>query len=185
MSKGRMTVAVVIAALFLLSGCSQSSDKPAEKASAGSSSASSASSAPSSSSASSSSENGSTSTPASGSSSDGPPTIGEGLPAGFPSELAPPKGTKVVNGIKDSSSGQKTLGVSYGVNDDVKTAYERVKAQVKSAGYNVSVDQVTNAGDSSIGTLQGTKGSSTVSVLVGADVQGSGQKTMVTMTIQG
>ncbi len=188
MTKGRTaaTVVVVAAALLLATGCSNGSDKSAGNVDTSAKvSITDATSTEASSTGSSLSSSGDSSSTASSSTSGGSPTIGEGLPDGFPSDLAPAKGAKDVHGINTTRNGQRTIGVSYGVDDDVKAAYERVKAQAKSAGYQLRVDEVTSAGDNSIGTLQGTKGGSTISVLVGADVQGSGSKTMVTMTIDG
>lgn len=89
------------------------------------------------------------------------------LPADWPSELAVPEGLNIStsNGI---GTPVQSLTVVGGIDGDVATVYEGIKAQVTEAGYTIDLDSVT--GDT--GTLNATGEVWTVSVVVAPDPSG-------------
>lgn len=64
------------------------------------------------------------------------------LPEGWPADLAPPEGTRIIS----SNVSNGNFSVTAGIDGDVTAAYEGIKSQLDRAGYTLEADTVTSAG---------------------------------------
>ena len=116
----------------------------------------------------------------SGSSGDGSYEMGEGtkLPDGWPKDLEPPSGAKLVSAITTGD----TMSVVANVDGPIRDVYEAVKGQLTDAGYDLSNDSYTSAGGGDFAALSGKGDDYEAVVTLTTDTSG-GSGTVVTMSL--
>ncbi|MCU1497573.1 MAG: hypothetical protein JWM47_1526 [Acidimicrobiales bacterium] len=103
---------------------------------------------------------------------------GTGLPAGWPEELDPPEGTKIIT----ASSTDGALSVSGTLDASVREVLDGLKAQLTGAGYEISGDNFGEASGTSYGNITATGDDYVVSATVG-DGGASTDGTFVTISL--
>lgn len=117
----------------------------------------------------------------SGSSGDGSYQMGEGteLPDGWPEELAPPSGAKIVSAI---TSGD-TMSVTANIDSPIRDVYEAVKGQLTDAGYKLSNDTYSLSDGGDFASVAGTSDAFEVVVTIATDsAGGSGSVANMSLT---
>lgn len=97
------------------------------------------------------------------------------LPDGYPAELAPPEGTKIVaaTGTQDPAA-YDVFGTLAG---EVADVYADVKAQAEAAGYTIdpATDSLSDGPTGPVGNFTGTNGELTLNVTVSSVATGEGE----------
>lgn len=71
------------------------------------------------------------------------------LPEGWPANLAPPEGTRIISSTVSSGN----LSLTAGIDGDVTAVYEGIKSQLEGAGYTIEADTVTSAGTGDVASV--------------------------------
>jgi hypothetical protein len=87
------------------------------------------------------------------------------LPEGWPSELAPPEGLKIVTS-NATDTPIRSLNVIGSLDGDVATVYEGIKTQLTAAGYTIDTDSLADGPTGPAGTLAATGPEYTAAVSV-------------------
>lgn len=105
------------------------------------------------------------------------------LPDGWPKELAPPKGTKIVASSSTESAGGKQMLVTGLIEGDVKDVYQGLLDQIQGAGYSIDSKNYLESSTGDLGTVQASNNDDTVTASVAAATGSDSGKTSVTMTV--
>jgi len=95
------------------------------------------------------------------------------LPSGFPSDLAPPDGSKILASTSNTSNGVKSFYVVAAVRGTVQEIVDGIKAQLTGAGFEIVNDSVNDIGGSKSGVLSATSDTYTAAIVV-SDALASG-----------
>lgn len=87
------------------------------------------------------------------------------VPEGWPTELAPPEGLKIVTS-NATDTPVRTLTVIGSLDGDVATVYEGIKTQLTEAGYTIDADSLADGPTGPAGTLGATGAEYTAAVSV-------------------
>lgn len=93
-------------------------------------------------------------------------TSGTDLPKDWPKDLDPPKEVTITNSLSTTSGGKKNDLVNATASVGAKDLYDGLKAQITGAGYTVTGDNFFSGSSGDGGTLQATKGTATVNVII-------------------
>ncbi len=104
------------------------------------------------------------------------------VPEGWPSELAPPEGLKIVTS-NATETPTRTLTVIGSLDGDVATIYEGIKTQLTEAGYTIDADSLADGATGPSGTLAATGPEYTAAVNVTEAVNALDGNVTVTYTL--
>ena len=119
-------------------------------------------------------------------SKDGDSTFSAGdtttLPEGWPDELAPPDGTKLLSSSTIAQDGKDVMAVLGEVDGSVKDVYTDIKNQLEGAGFELSNDTFGTAGSGSYGAISGKNDTFEATATISSG-SGSDAKTTVSMSL--
>ena len=87
------------------------------------------------------------------------------VPDGWPAELAPPEGLRIVTS-NATDTPVRTLNVIGSLDGDVTAIYEGIKTQLTTAGYTIDSDALSDGPTGPVGTLAATGAEYTAAVSV-------------------
>ena len=93
-------------------------------------------------------------------------TSGQSLPDNFPSDLAPPDGTKILQATTGTYSGKNTWYVLAAVPGTVKDVTDGIKAQLTGAGFTIAYSGVQETSGYSTGTVSGKSDTLTAAISI-------------------